>query len=102
MGTGRWTVTKVEIDAVIDFVESRLTATNPAWCSKFITETAGMVFHCPENMIQIETKRIWSQDMENAVEDAIRDACSDYESDVYFTLVEKRGKTIWAPKDPRK
>ena len=102
MGAGGCTVTKIEIDAAIDFVEACLTAANPAWCSKFITETAGLVFHYAENMIQIETKRLWSTEMETAVEDSIRDACSDYESEVYFTLVEKRGNTIWAPKDPRK
>jgi hypothetical protein len=92
--TGRWTVTEeadeVDIVKINQQIEDTLLKRDVTFHRRYVTDTVGMVFHTPEDMIQIETLRKWNLATENAIEDAVRDAVGDYESDFVFTLVKEK------------
>lgn len=91
----RWNVTDDDIDDEIKNVHERIEAIlltkGPLYHRRFVCDAVALVFHAPENMIQVETLKHWSDGIQNKIEDAIRDVAQDYESEIIFTFVAKKG-----------
>lgn len=78
-----------EMERINNEVEQYLKNKSDHYYRRFMADVVGLILHHEEDMLQVECKRIWARDVENAVEDAIRDVTGDYESDMVFTLVER-------------
>lgn len=79
-----------EMERINNEVEQHLKSKSDHYYRRFMSDVVGLILHHEEDMLQVECKRIWARDVENAVEDAIRDVTGDYESDMVFTLVERQ------------
>ena len=79
-----------DLDSIHQKIENILLNKDVNFYRRFSDDVVSLVFHSPENFIQVETIRRWIFDIENAVEDAIRDALDDFESEIAFTFVKAK------------